>query len=344
MSLASAAAPANDSFANAIPLTGSSVLTNGSNVGATKEPGEPNHAGDAGGRSIWWSWASPFTGSVILRTAGSSFDTLLAVYTGQTISALTLIAANDQDQTDPLGGDTSRVKFNATVGTLYFIAVDGYSAASGQIILEVVPPPRPPNDNFSERTLLTGSTLSVSGNNFDATVEAGESAPVADAGKSVWWTWTAPVDGTTTITTLGSDFDTTLYVGIGEAIDDLTLIAGNDQDPVGGSTSRVTFVARAGVRYQIAVDGWNGEEGEIILNLQMPPAPPILAPPRFINPSVVQVTVFGAPEHSYAIEACENLGASWRALATNVMGSTGTWEFSETNAGGTRFYRALLRD
>ncbi len=41
--------PANDSFANAIVLTGATVLTTGSNVGATKEPGEPDHAGNAGG-------------------------------------------------------------------------------------------------------------------------------------------------------------------------------------------------------------------------------------------------------------------------------------------------------
>src|SRR6185503_1322970 len=87
-----AAAPANDSFVNAIPLAGPLVVTNGSNTGATKQSGEPTHAGDAGGRSVWWSWTAPFTGSVIMRTTGSSFDTLLAIYTGDAIAALTLVA------------------------------------------------------------------------------------------------------------------------------------------------------------------------------------------------------------------------------------------------------------
>src|SRR5262245_61870102 len=101
-----AATPVNDDFADATPLSGLTVVTNASNVGATKETGEPMHAGDAGGRSVWWSWRAPFTGSVIMHTGGSSFDTLLAVYTGDSIAALALVAANDQDLTDPLGGDT----------------------------------------------------------------------------------------------------------------------------------------------------------------------------------------------------------------------------------------------
>jgi hypothetical protein len=44
---ASGAAPANDNFANATFLIGTTVVTNGSNVGATRQPREPNHAGDA---------------------------------------------------------------------------------------------------------------------------------------------------------------------------------------------------------------------------------------------------------------------------------------------------------
>jgi len=72
--------PANDSFANGTLLTGERATVLGSNTGASKEPGEPNHAGDAGGRSVWWTWTAPFTGSMVITTEGSPFDTLLAVY------------------------------------------------------------------------------------------------------------------------------------------------------------------------------------------------------------------------------------------------------------------------
>src|SRR6187551_1328636 len=48
--------PANDSFnspeALGIVTTGA---VSGNNVSATKEPGEPNHAGNMGGHSVWYS-------------------------------------------------------------------------------------------------------------------------------------------------------------------------------------------------------------------------------------------------------------------------------------------------
>ena len=56
------AQPANNNFANAITITGSSNTVSGSNVGATKESGEPNHDGFAGGKSVWWKWTAPSNG------------------------------------------------------------------------------------------------------------------------------------------------------------------------------------------------------------------------------------------------------------------------------------------
>ena len=51
--LSAGAAPANDSFTNATVLTGVSGATSGRTVGATKEPGEPNDAGNVGVRSVF---------------------------------------------------------------------------------------------------------------------------------------------------------------------------------------------------------------------------------------------------------------------------------------------------
>ncbi|HYE74316.1 MAG TPA: hypothetical protein VEF04_13340, partial [Blastocatellia bacterium] len=67
-------------------------------------------------------------------TAGSNYDTLLAVYTGNSVSSLTTIAKNDDVNTQ--GGIlTSSVTFNATAGTFYKIAVDGWDADTGNIVL-----------------------------------------------------------------------------------------------------------------------------------------------------------------------------------------------------------------
>ena len=103
------AQPANNNFTNAWTLTGTFVTKNGNTsqpVNATKEPGEPNHAGFVGGRSVWFNWIAPTSGPVRISTAGSGFNTLLAVYTGTAVNALTQVAANDNFAGQ---GNTSRV-------------------------------------------------------------------------------------------------------------------------------------------------------------------------------------------------------------------------------------------
>src|SRR5512140_350006 len=76
------AQPANDMFANRTSISGTNITVFGSNIGASKEYGEPYHGGDAGGASVWWTWRAPSSGNVRISTAGSNFDTLLGVYTG----------------------------------------------------------------------------------------------------------------------------------------------------------------------------------------------------------------------------------------------------------------------
>lgn len=125
--------PVNNDFADRITVSGSSVTTTGNNTGADKESGEPNHA-QSGGASVWWSWTAPASGSVTIDTAGSNYDTLLGVYTGTAVNALTTIGAND----DASGlGLRSRVTFTASSGVTYQIAVDGFNADTGDITLNI---------------------------------------------------------------------------------------------------------------------------------------------------------------------------------------------------------------
>ncbi len=132
----SLASPVNDMFANATALSGTRVNLNSlSNVGATKEAGEPSLPSDPGGASIWFSWTPVASGSTVITTAGSSIDTLLGVYLGVSVNALTTIAQNDDDPTQPVL--TSRVTFNAVGGTKYMIAVDGYGGQAGAIQLHL---------------------------------------------------------------------------------------------------------------------------------------------------------------------------------------------------------------
>lgn len=125
------AAPANDNFTDAQRIKGTATIQT-NNLGATEEPSEPDHAGDPGGASIWYVYTATGDGEVTISTAGSDFDTLLAVYVGSTLSQLSVIVANDDAAS---GNLTSEVTFQATEGTTYFIAVDGKGGATGNIVL-----------------------------------------------------------------------------------------------------------------------------------------------------------------------------------------------------------------
>ncbi|MFM8792828.1 MAG: PPC domain-containing protein, partial [Solirubrobacterales bacterium] len=135
--------PANDNFANATTLN---VLsgTNGTTVGATRETGEPSH-GPGSARSAWYRWTAPSGGTLTLNTLGSSYDTLLGVYTGSAVNSLTQRAVNDDNGS---GGNWSRVTFPVTAGTAYSIAIDGYNGTSGSTVLggafTPTPAPQPP--------------------------------------------------------------------------------------------------------------------------------------------------------------------------------------------------------
>jgi hypothetical protein len=129
--------PSNDNFANA--QFASSFTVTGTNVEATKESGEPNHAGNAGGASVWWVTTAPTSATVTIDTCSSNFDTLLAIYTGSSVNALTEVASNND-----FCGNRSQVTFQATAGTTYYAAVDGFNGATGSITLALTvggPPP-----------------------------------------------------------------------------------------------------------------------------------------------------------------------------------------------------------
>lgn len=127
----------NDAFVNASFYSGSAQA--GSNTFATVEPGEPSHrpGGSATpSHSVWWKFTPPLTGYYQVDTLGSSFDTVLDVYTGTTVTALTRVGFSD-DIAD--NNSASQLSLFLTKGTTYRIAVDGKdSAATGDVTLHVM--------------------------------------------------------------------------------------------------------------------------------------------------------------------------------------------------------------
>jgi hypothetical protein len=260
--------PANDAFAAAQYIGGATGRVTGSSVNGTKENGELNHAQNAGGASIWYRWVAPATGRATFETTGSSFDTLLAVYTGSSVDALTLVAQNDDIEVNV--NRASRITFDVVAGRTYFFAVDGYRTGgtfeSGSVVLvwtataapsptptaapvptatpvPTLPPVvRPANDLFERAQVLSGVAARVGGTTLNATTQVGEPRHAGvGAGRSVWYRWTAPRTGRWTFTTQGSNLDTALALYSGASVNALRLLAADDDDlPL--RTSSVSFV------------------------------------------------------------------------------------------------------
>ena len=259
----------NDSFAVPRVLAGSVGAVEQRSWSATKEPNEPSHADNFGGQSVWFRWSAPVSGPVAVRTDGSNFDTLLAVYVGSALGALTPVAKNDNccpGALDPITGlpyETSRVVFNAFAGTTYMIAVDGHNGGTGALsgTIRLSWDARPPNDGFNAAETISG-TGRWEGFNVGATKQPGEPDHCGnEGGASVWYRWTAPFSESVDVAAAG-DLGffyrpcITVYQGSWGA---LTKVAGgfwasNDH------FWEATFDATAGTSYLIAVEGLTCEE------------------------------------------------------------------------------------
>ena len=128
--------PANDLFNRSENLTsqGCEASTDGTNVGARGQANEPllAHAGRV--NSVWFTWKSPVTDTVVIDTDGSDYDTVLGVYRGRTLGGLVEVGTND----DAEGGDlSSEVTFEARRNVKYRIAVDGFYSQQGEHVLNI---------------------------------------------------------------------------------------------------------------------------------------------------------------------------------------------------------------
>lgn len=128
--------PFNNAFASRGVITGNSGIGAGNNTSANKEAGEPAHWSGKHDRTVWVQWNAPESGIATFSTDGSGFDTVLAVYTGASLTALTRVVNDDNSG----GYGNSEVKFNATAGTAYSIVVAGIGSggggARGKIVLK----------------------------------------------------------------------------------------------------------------------------------------------------------------------------------------------------------------
>lgn len=275
----------HDDFAGAIEIAGEEGIALGTTVGATNEPGEPNHFGFNSGSSVWWRWTAPWSGVVtfsLVRTQEEDFETLLAIYTGESVDTLSLVAGNDESF-DFFVKLNSGVTFGIEEGTTYWIAVDGAFGATPDVVLRWTRDRE--NDAFLEAFEIEGPAGTTTGDNIFASAE--EHWFPADHGgqpgsATVWWKWTPSTSGRVAFDTHGSTFDTVLAVYTGDEVWaegvpfpmlELTMVASND-DAADSAQSRVEFQAEAGTTYKITVANFHpADRGDIVLNWR-PANPP----------------------------------------------------------------------
>jgi hypothetical protein len=339
--------PANDHFADRLVLPSqANVSATGSNVGASRETDEPFHSEDqinTGGQSVWWTWQAPATGVLTVSTAGSDFDTLLAIYAGTVVTDLIPVGWNDNASPTDF---TSQLAFLVAPTGVYHFAVDGFrdgdgNVAAGNIRLNLSFTPGH-NDDFVNAHELAGLSAVTSGTNIGATREPGEPDHAGLFGDgSVWWHWTAQASGPVSISTAGSDFDTVLAVYSGSDLATLsaTLVAADD-DSGPGETSLVTFSAQAGVTYRMAVEGLNGERGQIQLALLL--RVPVLHEVVRLADGRVQLEVEVPDGSEFDVLASTDL-VTWGWIATPSTTGAATEIFVDTDAVNhpMRFYRIV---
>jgi hypothetical protein len=123
--------------------------------------------------------------------------------------------------------------------------------------------PPPPNDAFADAAKIAGRSGRVRGSNIFASRETGEPR-YGRSHTSVWYRWRAPRAGVLRLSTAGSGFDTLLSVYRGRRLRALRRLARNDDSGRAG-TSAVRLKVHRGRVYRIAVDGYAGEMGAIVL-------------------------------------------------------------------------------
>ena len=132
--------PAHDLFSNARIINNLPYQNVDHTHNATRssdDPIFPCGSGNQGNRSVWYRYTPTTTANLIAYTYTSSYDTMLAVWTG-TPGNLTNIACND-DHGSPNWSLQSEVTFKAHAGTTYYLQIASYgqTGPGGNLIFNV---------------------------------------------------------------------------------------------------------------------------------------------------------------------------------------------------------------
>jgi hypothetical protein len=120
---------AANNFSNAPLLPPGNGGYTGNNASATRQVGEPDHgpSGAGGGATVWYRYRRATAADIRLTLQGSNFDTVLAVYRGNSLNNLVEVESNDDTDTNE-DALWSLLEFRAQANVTYRIVIDGYNS------------------------------------------------------------------------------------------------------------------------------------------------------------------------------------------------------------------------
>lgn len=216
--------------------------------------------------NIWYCYTATCTGDVTVSLAGSSYDTMLAVYNGCNCS----VTLNDMIECNDDAGNTyqSEITFAATAGNQYLIEIGGYASETGPGLLSISCEGLEPTPSSVDECDNAKSIGDVNDLVFDTTGATFDGPGLCMTSPNIWYCYTATCTGDATVSLIGSSYDTMLAVYNGcdcyPALGDL--IECNDDF---GNTyqSEITFAVTAGNQYLIEIGGYASETGQGLLNV-----------------------------------------------------------------------------
>ena len=130
---------ANDSFANAINITSTSFTDTKDSSGATTETSDPTPPCSQNAQipfvtglsnTIWYKVVPSGTGTANIDTIGSSYDSVLSVWSGTSQTALTAVPGGCNDDINPgIVGQSQLTNLTLTAGATYYIMVSSFGQA-----------------------------------------------------------------------------------------------------------------------------------------------------------------------------------------------------------------------
>ncbi|MBN1973840.1 MAG: hypothetical protein JW787_09400 [Sedimentisphaerales bacterium] len=237
------AAPSNDLCANALPI-GNVTNQPFDTTGATHDGLYSN------GNDIWYCYTATCTGTATISLCGTTWDSMLAVYSGCQCPATVgrRLAYNDD-----YCGLASQVSIPVTGGNQYLIEVGHwytFSSGTGVISVSCVGTPVTTNDNCANAQTV-GNVTNLAFTTVGATHD-GPSACIMNS-PNIWYKYTATCTGTAVFSLCGSSFDTVLAVYSGTSCSNLSLVGCNDD--ACGSQSELSISVTSGKTYWIEVGG-----------------------------------------------------------------------------------------